>query len=74
MSTKKVDPKPGILFQVKFGAEKDNPYQTAQDYPRFRDNMSRFIASKIQTCTELIPNPNNAYRVTLEVIPNVPKK
>jgi hypothetical protein len=66
--------KPSILFEFKFGAEKENPYQTAEDYPRFRDNMSRFIASKIQTCDGLIPNPEYAYRITLEVMPNVSSK
>jgi hypothetical protein len=76
MSTpKKVEEvKSKILFEFKFGAEKDSPYQTSEDYPRFRDNMSRFIASKIQGCDELIPNPDYTYRIKLEVIRNVSSK
>jgi hypothetical protein len=62
-----------IIIDFKFGAEYDNPYKTAEDYPRFRENMSKYIASRIAHCEGLIPNPDHTYRITLEVVPNADK-
>jgi hypothetical protein len=59
-----------IILQFKFGAEYDNPYKTAEDYPRFRSNMAKYISSRIEHCNGLIPNPDHTYRITLEVVPN----